>query len=147
MRVTRRLEVPYPQEEVFDFLADVRNEERWHPDATSVELEGDGPIGPGSKFRVHYRRLGLIELEILEFVRPWQLVFRATGATKAVYQSRLEASDGGTKIVTVADAQARGLGRLLWPLLQGRIQKDFQRRGELLAAGLADHFRATEAQT
>jgi carbon monoxide dehydrogenase subunit G len=147
MRVNRRLEVPYPQEAVFDFLADVRNEELWHPDVSSVDMVGDAPIAAGTKFRVHYRRLGLVELEIVEFGRPWQLVFRATGATKAVYQTRLEASGGGTKIVTVADAQGRGLGRILYPLLHGRIQKDFQRRGDVLAAGLADHLRSPEART
>lgn len=137
MRVSRTLEVPHSQEEVFDFLADARNEKLWHPDVESVELESDGAVGPGTTFRARYRHLGTVELEILEFVRPWRLVFRAKGATSAVYETRLESHDRLTRIVTVADAQPRGLGRLLGPLLHGRIQKDFQRRGELLARGLA----------
>jgi carbon monoxide dehydrogenase subunit G len=137
MRVSRKLEVPYPQEEVFDYLADLRNERLWHPDVESVELETGEPITTGSKFRARYRRLGTVELEILELVRPRRLVVEATGATRAVYETRLEAVDGGTKLITVADAQLRGPARLLWPMMHGRIQKDFQSRGEFLEEGLA----------
>jgi uncharacterized protein YndB with AHSA1/START domain len=139
VRVTRKLDVRHPQEAVFDFLADVRNERLWHPDVEEAELETDGPIGTGSRFRLRYHRLGWVELEVLEFERPWRLVFRASGGTKAVYETRLQARDGGTRIVTVADAKPRGLGRLIWPLLHGRIQKDFQRRGDVLVAGLDQH--------
>ncbi len=147
MRVRRTLDLPQSQEEVFDFLADLRNEPLWHPDAEAVELESDGPIGPGTTFRVRYRRLGDVDLEVVEYERPWRLVFRATGATKAVYETRLEARDGGTHLVTVADAQPRGLGRLLLPLLRRRIQKDFQRRGQLLARGLAERTQHPEVHT
>jgi carbon monoxide dehydrogenase subunit G len=137
MRVRRTLEVQYPREEVFDFLADLRNEQLWHPDVESVELESEGPIEAGAKFRARYRRLGTVELELLEVVRPERLIVAATGATRAVYETRLEPADGGTKVTTVADAQLRGPARLLWPMLHGRIQKDFQSRAELLAEGLA----------
>ena len=147
MQVTRTLDLRQPQETVFDFLADVRNERLWHPDVEEAELETDGPIGPGTTFRLKYRRLGWVDLELLEFVRPWRLVFRATGATKAVYETRLQAREGGTHLVTVADAQPRGLGRLIWPLLRGRIQKDFQRRGAMLAAGLDDYPRTDDPDT
>jgi carbon monoxide dehydrogenase subunit G len=137
LRVSRKLDVPYPPEEVFDFLADLRNEKLWHPDVESVELETDGPIGTGTKFSSRYRRLGTIEFELMEVLRPRRLVVRATGATKAVYETRLEERNGGTRLVTVADAQLRMPARVLVPLLRGRIRKDFRRRGELLAAGLA----------
>jgi hypothetical protein len=147
MQVTRTLDLRQPQEVVFDFLADVRNERLWHPDVEEAELVTGEPIGPGSQFRLKYRRLGWVDLELVEFVRPWRLVFRATGATKAVYETRLQAREGGTHLVTVADAKPRGLGRLLFPLLRGRIQKDFQRRGAILAAGLDAHARTAEPET
>jgi carbon monoxide dehydrogenase subunit G len=137
MRVRRTLEVPYPPEEVFDFLADLRNEQLWHPDVDEVELESGGPVEKGATFRARYRRLGTVELELLELERPRRLVVRATGATRAVYETRLEAVGEGTKLVTVADAQLRGPARLLWPILHGRIQKDFQSRAALLVEGLA----------
>jgi carbon monoxide dehydrogenase subunit G len=137
MRVSRKLEVPYPPEEVFAYLADLRKERLWHPDVDEVELEGEEPIEQGSRFRARYHRLGTVELELLELEPPRLLVVRATGATRAVYQTRLEPAGEGTKIVTVVDAQLRGPARLLWPLLLRRVQKDFQSRADQLAEGLA----------
>ena len=147
MRVRRTLDLPQSQEEVFDFLADLRNELLWHPDAEQVSLETGEPVGPGSTFRVHYHRLGDVEIELVTYERPWRLVFGASGATKAVYETRLEAREGGTHLVTIADAHPRGPGRLLLPLLRRRIQKDFQRRGELLARGLAERAQQPEPRT
>ena len=47
-----------PLEEVFDFVADERNEPRYNPQMRRVELVTPGPIGLGTRFRVEMTRMG-----------------------------------------------------------------------------------------
>src|SRR5437764_13620159 len=67
----------HPIEDVFDFLADPRNEPKWLPGARSVTKTSDGPVGAGSKFVGEYQRAGRVELELAEFQRPVRVTFRA----------------------------------------------------------------------
>lgn len=135
--VRRVIELPYRQEEVFDFLADLRNELLWHPEVVDVEQTSDGAVGHGTTFAASYRRVGKVDVTIEEYQRPWHLEFRMTGRTKVVYDHRLSAHGGETRVETVAEARLRGLAWLLYPLLRGRIARQFQERGELIAKGLA----------
>ena len=135
--VRRVIDVPYPQEEVFDFVADLRNERLWHPELESVEQTSDGPVGIGTTFAAKYGRIGSVTVTIEEYQRPWHLVFQVTGRTSAEYDHRLSAQGGETRVETVATTRLRGLAWLLYPLLRGRITRQFQERGELLVKGLA----------
>jgi hypothetical protein len=76
--ITVEKEVPVERsaDEVFDFLADVRNEERWNPNVLRIESEADGPLAVGGTFEGVYRRGGRMRFELVEAVRPSQLVFR-----------------------------------------------------------------------
>ena len=62
MRVARKLELPYPQEVVFDYVADLRNERSWHPDVETVEKTTDGDVRQGTTFEARYRRFGTVEM-------------------------------------------------------------------------------------
>jgi Polyketide cyclase / dehydrase and lipid transport len=50
--VEKEVLVERPADEVFDFLADVRNEERWNPNVLRTESEADGPLAVGGTSRV-----------------------------------------------------------------------------------------------
>jgi hypothetical protein len=56
--VTKDVVVDRTPEAVYDFLADVRNEERWNPDVVRIESESDGPLAVGDAFEGVYRRGG-----------------------------------------------------------------------------------------
>jgi hypothetical protein len=144
--VTRTLELPYPQEEVFDFIADLRNELAWHPDVESVELEEGGAVGVGASFTATYRRIGKVFVRIAEYQRPWHVRFEATGRITATYDHRLSAHDGGTVLETTAATPLRGLAWLLYPLTRGRVERQFTERGELIRKGL-DARRDSGART
>ena len=47
-----------PVQEVFDFVADERNEPRYNPRMLSVEQISDGPIGAGTRFRTKPKAIG-----------------------------------------------------------------------------------------
>lgn len=124
-----------PPAEVFDFLADVRNERRWHPQLRSVEKVSEGPIGAGTTFEADYKQIGRMRVEITEYERPRRLGFRATSRSmdmRRVLFTFTEAADG-TDLSLELEAELRGFMRVLEPLLRPMI-----RRG---VAGRADEMR------
>jgi Polyketide cyclase / dehydrase and lipid transport len=68
--VEKEVLVERPADEVFDFLADVRNEERWNPNVLRIESEADGPLAVGGTFEGVYRRSGRMRFVLVEAVRP-----------------------------------------------------------------------------
>jgi hypothetical protein len=50
-RVEGEIIIHRPVEEVFDFVADERNEPRYNPRMLDVQLICDAPIGVGTRFR------------------------------------------------------------------------------------------------
>ena len=65
-----------PVDEVFDFVADERNEPRYNPRMLRAEKVSDGPIGVGTQFRAETAtRRGSAEMaiEITRYERPSRL--------------------------------------------------------------------------
>ncbi len=61
-------------EEVFDFVADSRNEPTFNPAMAGMELLTPLPIGLGTRFRARMGRAGTLMLvELTEFDRPHRL--------------------------------------------------------------------------
>ena len=50
-RVEGEIIIYRPVEEVFDFVADERNEPRYNPRMLDAEQISEGPIGVGTRFR------------------------------------------------------------------------------------------------
>lgn len=68
-------------EDVFDFLADERNEPRFNPKMTSVEKLSDGEIGLGTQFRAEVISGGKplpMVIEFTMFERPYRLGSRTS---------------------------------------------------------------------
>ena len=73
VRVSGSIEINRPVKEVFDFVADQRNEPLYNPDMLSSELVTDGPIGVGSCFRARTLSRGKpvdMVIEVTRFERP-----------------------------------------------------------------------------
>ena len=76
VRIEGELVIKRPVDEVFDFVADERNEPRYNPRMASVELVSTGPIGVGSRFRATNRSIGRtveIVIEFTAYERPRRL--------------------------------------------------------------------------
>jgi hypothetical protein len=54
-RIDGEIVISRPVEEVFDFVADERNEPRYNPRMVSSELLTPEPVGLGSRFRAEMR--------------------------------------------------------------------------------------------
>lgn len=62
-----------PVEEVFDLVADERNEPRYNPRIVHAEMMSEGPVGRGSRFVAQPKGMGSkgeMTVEVLEYERP-----------------------------------------------------------------------------
>jgi carbon monoxide dehydrogenase subunit G len=130
--------VERPADEVFDFLADVRNEERWNPNVLRIESEADGPLTVGGTFEGVYRRGGGMRFELVEAVRPSRLVFRGGGRQMTLVGTlELEQAGLATRVRMKGEMEPRGLMKLLAPLMRKPMDRQY--------ATVAETFRQVAA--
>ena len=124
--------------ELFDLMADPQTEVDWNPDALEVQRVDDGPLGPGAQWRGRYRGMGSMHIALDEYERPERLEFSITGSRMDMKWRFTFAPDGAaTRLEAVADLRAKGVMRLLSPLLGPMMRRTFSRRPSQLAAGVA----------
>jgi hypothetical protein len=126
-----------PTEEVFDFLADYRNETSWNPDALTIEKTSPGPIGVGTRFSSRIKRIGRIDSEVVSFERPnsFSVSDTARGMT-GVFDFRFTPSDAGTSMSLRVQMRPHGPLRLLQPLISSMMKRDFARLPARMQTGL-----------
>jgi uncharacterized protein YndB with AHSA1/START domain len=74
--ITGEVTINAPVEEVFDLVADERNEPSYNPRIVRAEKVGEGPVGKGSRFVAEPQGMGAggtMNLEILDYDRPHRL--------------------------------------------------------------------------
>jgi hypothetical protein len=124
-------------EEVFDFLADIRNEKTWNPRLIQVEKTSSEPIGAGTTFQGRYQGLGVLTTRLTEFERPSRLSFHSIGSRMAITGTfLLDTTAGGTQVDLLAELQPRGLFRLMAFLMQPLIQAQNLEAGRRLKQAL-----------
>jgi hypothetical protein len=115
-----------PMSEVFDFVADERNEPKYNPRMLRVEKVTDGAIGNGTQFRATTKSMGrplAMLLETTEYERPTRLA-NTTSMSSAEIRGVLtfEPVVGGTRLRWSWDIRPRGVLRFLTPII-GRMGK------------------------
>jgi len=109
-----------PVAEVFDFVADTRNEPSFNPAMAAVELLTALPIRRGTRFRARMGRAGMQMLvELTEFDRPLRLGSRTTSSMMQTSGTLTFASDGdGTLMSWDWQVHPKGWIRMLGPLFE-----------------------------
>ena len=118
-----------PVEEVFDFVADERNEPRYNPRMVHAELISEGPIGLGARFRTELetmRRTMPMVVEYSGYEWPWRLA-SVTRSSMMETEGALtfESVPSGTRMRWSWDVRPQGVFKLMVPLvgLIGRRQE------------------------
>jgi hypothetical protein len=140
-RIEGEIVINRPVEEVFDFVADGRNEPRYNPQMRRAEQTSSGPIGRGTRFRCEMGRSVEVVTEIIAYERPRRLGVSARTMMRLI--TMLPAMDtqgmltfdpvpGGTRMRWSWEVDLRGVFKLLTPLF-GRVG---QREEATIWAGL-----------
>ena len=75
-RISGEIIIAAPVEQVFDMVADERNEPRYNPRIARAEKTSPGPVGRGTRFTAQPRgtgATGVMTVEILDYDRPRRL--------------------------------------------------------------------------
>jgi uncharacterized protein YndB with AHSA1/START domain len=110
-----------PVEEVFDAVADERNEPRYNPAMISSEKLTEGPIGRGTRFSaVHNSGRGTQEMivEVTEYDRPRRVASSTTMPWANIDGVlELEPVASGTRMRWNWHVHPKGVHRLLGPVV------------------------------
>ncbi|MGH2656548.1 MAG: SRPBCC family protein [Actinomycetota bacterium] len=129
VRIEGQIVIDRPVGEVFDFVADERNEPRYNRRMPRAEKISDGSIGTGTRFRAETTNMGrtvpmIIELTVYD--RPRRLA-STTHMSSMDLQGTLtfDPVPPGTRMRWSWDVEPRGVLRLVRPLvaLMGRRQE------------------------
>ncbi len=133
-----------PIEDVFERLIDIDSYPEWLPKSNifiSCRKVSKGPVGAGTEF-VDETHFGTFQGVVEEFERPTRVTFtnQLYWLGLKVLESRpgyiLEATDAGTKVRHIAEAELYGLFRLLKPLIARMAMKERSRTVEQLKKSL-----------
>jgi uncharacterized protein YndB with AHSA1/START domain len=119
--ITGEVTIDAPAEEVFDLVADERNEPSYNPRIVRAEKVGDGPVGKGSRFVAEPQGMGArgeMTLEILDYDRPHRL----HNVVRSRYMQvdgtlSFDETGGGTRLRWDWDMNLLGPWRVLSPVL------------------------------
>jgi carbon monoxide dehydrogenase subunit G len=98
-----------PAEEVFAYVADVRNDPNWHKDVQSATvIKGHGQVGEGTVFDVKAKVSGTEE--IVAYEAPHKVVLKGGDMGKMVPTDirTIEPVDGGVRLTRHVDLDASG---------------------------------------
>jgi hypothetical protein len=132
-----------PVEEVFDFVADERNEPRYNDQMTAVELLTPEPIGRGSRFHAQLQMLGRpvdLTVELTGFERPRRLASTSWSQPRGRRGRPLHTEgaltfdpvSGGTRMSWAWHLETPGAMKLLAPLIARIGRRQEQRTWESL---------------
>jgi len=143
-QVAGEIIIQRPAAEVFDFVADERNEPSYNPQLVAAEKITSGPVGAGTRYRAETRTRGgrtvLMTIEITGYDRPRRLDSSTTLAMMDIYGTlTFEPVARGTRLRWLWRVRPRGLLRLATPAIawQGRRQE------RAIWASLKRHLEAT----
>ena len=141
--IEQRVSVAAAPKEVFAFLHDPGRRQQWDAMADLARLEGASDPAVGVRLHLRGRRTAPSWVgEYTELAPPRRSVLRlveGVGMPFAAFSQTLEvaARDGGSVVALRLEYEARGLGRMLEPVvLRPRLAKAVRRS----VASIARHF-------
>jgi carbon monoxide dehydrogenase subunit G len=139
IEATGTVVIDRPLEDVFDYLADARNEPAWLPGCVRVDKTTPGPVELGTSFDGTYNRAGRVEVELVVYERPRAVTFRARSRIVDFDDAvRLTEEAGQTRLTATMTAQPRGFMRLFSPLMARTMRRQFEANWVHLKAALEE---------
>lgn len=134
--IVESVEISRSPEDDFSYAADPLRFPEWQDGVASAHRDDPSPLAVGSKTvvvrRVGPRRLPTTE-EVVELNGPRSWAVRGTsGPVVGIAQGTVESLDGGqrSRLTIILEFEARGIGKLLVPLVVRRQVKRVLSRNE-----------------
>lgn len=142
-RIEQWVEIDRPPADVFAVLTDPGRLGEWQGTVVEARLEGDGPLGAGSRVREVRSFLGKrIEstVEILEHEPPSRFALRSTaGPVTFRVEQTVEPAAAGSRLRVELEGEAHGFfgigARLAVKAAERQLRSDLESLKRLLEAG------------
>ena len=130
MKFTVESDITRPPAEVFERLADARNEPSWNSQVSRSELVSEEPVGQGSRF-VTVNRGKPYDSTVTTHEPPELLVFEVTGKPLDITASFTIAPRGdGSHVVSEFHFRPKGAMKVTFPLMQSAVRKDLAKQSQ-----------------
>jgi Polyketide cyclase / dehydrase and lipid transport len=129
VRIGGQIVIHRPVEEVFDVVADERNEPRYNPRMRRAEKIVEGPIGVGTRYRAETASMGRavpMVIAVTDYEPPRRLASRTHVSSMDIqYTLTFEPVLEGTRMRWSGELAPRGILKVMSPLvgLMGRRQE------------------------
>ena len=119
-------QVARPAEDVFNFVADVRNDPKWHTDVLEAKLEG-ATIDKGSVFEIKVKPVMGVSggtVTVAEYDPPRRIVFDVDmGKMKPTTTFTVTPEGTGSLVSRKVEMEPTGMMKLMAPLMSGMFRK------------------------
>lgn len=123
-KIINNVKINRPQSEVFDFIADMRNELKWNPDVQFMEKKTEGDIANGTKFKAKWHLSDTLEVTVQKFDKPNKLTFVNGGPIEVTLNLTLKSLDTlRTEMQSEFIAKPNGFTRAIFPIIKRQIEK------------------------
>jgi hypothetical protein len=125
MQFSNVVSIERPQNEVFDFLADLQNVPKWNYAILETRKVTSGPVAVGSRYRQlrSLPRRSEETLEITELQPGKHLAVRGDlGPFTGTLTYDLEDIEGSTRLTNTADLEGRGIMKIAAPIAGARVR-------------------------
>ena len=139
IRVGWQIRIERAPEDVFDFVADLRNEPKFNPDASDIKQVTPDPIGLGTVYTETFRGIGQLRTTIDRYERPAALGFEARNPkADANVQFMFTAfGEGATDVSCIVELRMKGAMRLMEKAMAPTIRRQVEHsRGPMLKRAL-----------
>jgi uncharacterized protein YndB with AHSA1/START domain len=123
-RIETSVVIKRPQQDVFEYLTDLRNAKEWSPEV--VDVSYDGELSEGSR-GADTRRMGRKEIvmpwRVTSFEPPSQIVLDYERPFPITARFSFTASASGTRVTCETDLHPKGWWRLLMPMMVREARK------------------------
>ena len=122
-RIEGEIVIAAPIEQVFDTVADERNEPRYNRRIIRAQKTSQGPVGRGTRFTAEPRGMGhsgVMTVQVVDYDRPRRLATSVRSSYMDVDGTLTfaPAGAGGTRMRWSWDMRLRGAMRVLSPLIR-----------------------------
>ena len=129
IRLQESIEINRPVKEVYDYIVNVENAQKWQPAVIEVKRVTEGPIRVGTQFREVAKMMGRqfnTICEITELEAEKRFAFKGTSSGPFEYEASytLEPRGNATRLNIVGKMRTKGLWILLEPIFKGEVKKE-----------------------
>lgn len=134
MKMAESIDIARAPGDVFAYVSDVSNDRNWQQTVVEAKVTSEGPIGVGSTGVHRVKFMGMTDdygWKIEEFDAPNRASWRFTsGPMSGKGGYILAAAGSGTSFTWTGDVQAKGVRRMLEPLMgpmfRRQVRKELQ---------------------